>query len=190
MGVAILDEFLDEALGDRGKLIAYCAGILAAAGALSSCASEGRPQFVGVSCPPSSATEAQQHQIRGTLEDWRDAYNRGDWPRTLDLVARDHIGWTEQGTTIDYAAQIRLAHERMAANAKPKGRYELQIDEIVVCGDMALVRDVWTFVRPADNGATIATPGRSVEFFRRQPDGSWKITRWIDAPAPPATAAK
>ena len=160
-----------------GRILLIAAAAWAAPAALPA-----RSTVAGARCPAQSTTGAQRRQIRHVLETWREAYNRGDWPRTMDLVAPDQIGWTAQGTTIDYDSQANRARQRAAAKARPTGRYTLSVKEIVVCGDMALVRDVWTFA-PVSGDPTAGTAVRSFELFRRQPNGSWKISRWMDAPA-------
>jgi len=60
-----------------------------------------------------------------------------------------------------------------------KFSYALDIKEIIVAGDFAVVRLTWTLtVQGKDASAeTIDEPG--MDLFRRQSDGSWKIFRYI-----------
>jgi steroid delta-isomerase len=62
---------------------------------------------------------------------------------------------------------------------KAAARLALDIKEIIVAGDFALVRLTWTLtVQGKDASAeTIDEPG--MDLFRRQSDGSWKIFRYI-----------
>ncbi len=56
----------------------------------------------------------------------------------------------------------------------------LGIKEILVSGDLAAVRLVWTLTVATVGVAKTATadePGMDV--FRKQPDGTWKIVRYI-----------
>ncbi len=65
--------------------------------------------------------------------------------------------------------------------------YDLEIKEILVSGDLAVVRLVWTLkVRPKDGGSEETTREPGMDIFRRQPDGSWKISRYMafEAPGP------
>jgi ketosteroid isomerase-like protein len=58
--------------------------------------------------------------------------------------------------------------------------YALDIKEIIVSGDMGAVRLVWTLtIRSKGGGAAIATREPGLDIFRKQPDGSWKIARFL-----------
>lgn len=50
-------------------------------------------------------------------------------------------------------------------------------------GDLAVVRLIWTLtVTDADNKVAETTKDRGIDIFRRQADGSWKISRYIAYP--------
>jgi ketosteroid isomerase-like protein len=57
--------------------------------------------------------------------------------------------------------------------------YALDINEIIVSGDLAVVRLTWydTVSRPGVPDVT--NPEIGMDVFRRQDDGSWKIIRYI-----------
>jgi len=64
--------------------------------------------------------------------------------------------------------------------------YALAIKEILVAGDLAVVRLTWTLKvtrKDAPGEAISDEPG--MDIFRRQPDGSWKISRYIAYEASP-----
>ena len=64
--------------------------------------------------------------------------------------------------------------------------YNLDLKEILVSGDLAAVRLVWTLTVARKEGGVIETieePG--IDIFRRQPDGSWKIARYLAFPIAP-----
>ena len=59
-------------------------------------------------------------------------------------------------------------------------RGSLDIKEVIVAGDLAVVRLVWRLkvtVPGAADAVESKEPGLDV--FRRQPDGSWKIIRYV-----------
>ena len=60
-----------------------------------------------------------------------------------------------------------------------KFTYTLDIREILVFGDVAVVRLVWTStLKQQDASATVLLePG--MDIFQKQPDGSWKIIRYL-----------
>ncbi|MCJ7598172.1 MAG: hypothetical protein MUO41_06005, partial [Methyloceanibacter sp.] len=58
--------------------------------------------------------------------------------------------------------------------------YALDIKEILVSGDMAAVRLVWTLtVEPKGGGAAIVSAEPGLDIFRKAPNGSWKIARFL-----------
>jgi steroid delta-isomerase len=58
--------------------------------------------------------------------------------------------------------------------------YSLVIKEILVAGDLAVVRLTWTLkVKPKDGVGEISSDEPGMDIFRRQGDGSWKISRYI-----------
>lgn len=67
--------------------------------------------------------------------------------------------------------------------------YRFKVNEILVCGDLSVVRLVWTLtVVPRDGRATETIEEPGIDVFRRQSDGSWKISRYLAysvAPHPP-----
>ena len=144
---------------------------------------------------------AAEKQIRAALAHWVEAANRGDYKAALDVWAPDLIGWSPQGPDDTY--------EREAAAAKPPppgrspsaaeamdGRerppvtttYTLTVNEVIVDGSLAIVRDTWTQTTKQDAGPDKVASFRSYEVWRRQPDRTWKISRWIDGPLMAAPA--
>jgi ketosteroid isomerase-like protein len=124
-----------------------------------------------------------ESQIRASLAGWVIAFNSGDYKAALKVWAPDLIGWAPEGSDDTYAREEKDA---LAAQGKqPTVLFTLEIVEVTVSGDMALVRDIWTETPRSD--ASKARRFRSFEIWRRQPDTSWKISRWIDGPtyAPP-----
>jgi len=48
------------------------------------------------------------------------------------------------------------------------------------------VRDTWIETTKRESGPEIVSQFRSYEVWRRQPDKTWKISRWIDGPVLPS----
>jgi ketosteroid isomerase-like protein len=129
---------------------------------------------------------AAEKQIRAALANWVEAANRGDYKTASEVWAPDMIGWAPEGPDDTY--------EREAAYAKlpikpPKTTFALTINEVVVDGSLAVVRDTWTQTTKQDSGTDKVSTFRSFEVWRRQPDQSWKISRWIDGPMMPGQKA-
>lgn len=58
-------------------------------------------------------------------------------------------------------------------------RYALDITEILVFGDVAVVRLVWTLTIKEKDGREMKSVEPGMDLFRRQADGSWKIVRYM-----------
>ncbi|HSE13010.1 MAG TPA: nuclear transport factor 2 family protein [Rudaea sp.] len=135
------------------------------------------------SAGPAADNAAAEKQIRASLANWVEAANRGDFKTASEVWAPDLIGWAPEGPDDSYA--------REAAGAKlpvkpPKTTYALTINEVIVDGSLAVVRDTWTQTTKQGSGADKVGTFRSFEIWRRQPDQTWKISRWIDGPMMPA----
>ena len=57
--------------------------------------------------------------------------------------------------------------------------YESDIKEILVFGDMAMVRLVWTLTIRGEDGGETKSIESGMDIFRKQQDGSWKIMRYM-----------
>ena len=133
------------------------------------------------------STAATQNQIRVALEKWKLDFNAGDASQACALFAPDLIS--------DFRGQPEDTYNSLCANMQmalsdpnQTYHYDLEIKEILVSGDLAVVRLVWTMKQHPKNGGpeqTTREPG--MDIFRRQPDASWKISRYMAYEAPGAT---
>ena len=57
--------------------------------------------------------------------------------------------------------------------------YAKDIIEVLVFGDVAVVRLVWTLTIKKQDGGTAESIQPGMDIFRKQSDGSWKIIRYI-----------
>jgi steroid delta-isomerase len=126
---------------------------------------------------PAHADEAaDKAAIIARLRAFPDAFNAKDDAGYCDIFAPDLIG------TIPMAPEI--SRDAICANLKRLlARPDLQlhydypdIREIIVSGDIAVVRIMWTLT--ARKGAEQDTTQEGgIDVFRRQPDGRWSIAR-------------
>ena len=132
---------------------------------------------------PPAAAEDPGTVIRAALEQWRDDFNAGRAGRVCDLFAPDLV-YDVQGLPEQTYALLCDRLHRALSSAERRFHYGLRIKEIIVSGDLAVVRLVWTStVTSAGTSVTDEEPGLDV--FRRQPDGAWKISRYLAYPANP-----
>ena len=120
-----------------------------------------------------------ENVIRDALTEWRLAFNAGDTGAVCGLFAPelryDIRGFPERGFE-EVCGQLLGS----LADQSRKYAYDVTIKEIIVSGDLAAVRLVWTLTvrRPGQVGGTATTePG--LDLFRRQGDGTWKIVRYL-----------
>jgi ketosteroid isomerase-like protein len=130
---------------------------------------------------------AVQNQIRVELEKWKLDFNAGDASQVCTLFAPDLIS-SFRGEPDDTYNSLCANMQAALTDPAKTYHYDLEIKEILVSGDLAVVRLVWTLkVHPKDAGASeVTTREPGMDIFRRQSDGSWKISRYMayEAPGP------
>ena len=126
---------------------------------------------------PVRTPKDDEAQIRARLEKWVEQFNTGDYAGAATIWAPDLVGWMGGAPDDTYEREMEAA-KRPAPADRPQ--FALSIDEILVDGDLAVVRDTWHETL-RDKKMTF----HSFEVWRRQPDGQWKIARWIDAAPEP-----
>ena len=143
------------------------------AGAVAALALFGAAEAIGAD--DSAAAKAA---ITDRLHRWTAAFNAQDLVTVCGLFAPD-LSYTVDdilnGSRDGLCASIR------AALARPdlKLRYdEPTIHEILVSGDLAVVRLTWT-LSAEKNGVRDVTKEEGMDVFRRAPDGLWSIARYI-----------
>ena len=116
--------------------------------------------------------------IRTALGQWTDDFNARRADVICNLFETDVIA-DIRGEPENNFAIVCDRLKRVLGDDTRSYSYSSDIKEILVFGDMAVVRLVWTLtIEGAPEG-----PDKSVEtgmdLFRRQGDGSWKIMRWM-----------
>jgi steroid delta-isomerase len=120
--------------------------------------------------------------IRAALSKWAADFNAHDASRVCDLFAADlrYRGFPERG----YDALCDLLHRSLSDRSKDF-HYSLEIKEVIVSGDLAIVRLVWTLrVMMAGSSQAVETKEPGLDVFRKQPGGQWKIARYVAYEAP------
>jgi len=139
--------------------------------------------FTFSSAAGSNTTETPQNEIRATLEKWTKDFNAGNSSDVCALFAPDLISSYQGQPEGDYHSLCTQLLTSLSDPVKTY-HYSLQIKEILVCGDLAVVRLTW-LLRVTQK----SVPGgyfvheTSLDIFRRQPDGSWKIFRFNAYPS-------
>jgi ketosteroid isomerase-like protein len=126
-----------------------------------------------------------QAEIRAALTQWMADFNAANSDRVCGLFAPDLIAQYRGQPERDYNALCDLLKRSLNDRTK-KFSYALDIKEIIVAGDLAIVRLTWTLTVRRNNApgeTTLEEPG--IDVFRRQTDGSWRIFRYIAYDASP-----
>jgi steroid delta-isomerase len=121
---------------------------------------------------------ADERAIRAALQQWTADYNAKKADAVCGLFATelryDFRGQPERG----YKDICDLL-QRSLRDPSKSFQYSPEIKEVIVSGDLAVVRLVWTSRLTLQDGRTEVTKEPGLDVFRRQKDGSWKIVRYI-----------
>jgi uncharacterized protein (TIGR02246 family) len=123
-------------------------------------------------------SSAAKAAIAERLARWTAAFNAKDLTAVCGLFAPD-LSYTVDD--IRNGSRDRLCANLRAVLTRPglRLRYdEPTIHEILVSGELAVVRLTWTLTAEK-NGARDATTEEGMDVFRRAPDGVWSIARYI-----------
>ena len=132
---------------------------------------------------------AAKAAITDRLHRWTTAFNTQDLATVCGLFAPD-LSYTVDdildGSRDGLCAGIRAA----LARRDLKLHYdEPTIHEILVSGDLAVVRLTWTLTTDK-NGVRDVTTEEGMDVFRCARDGQWSIARYIAFSRPPNALAK
>ncbi len=139
-----------------------------------------------VPCGGSQAAAADDPAtvIRTALERWRTDFNAKRADHICDLFAPD-LRYDFQGLPEqNYALLCDRLHRALADPAR-SFHYGLRIKEVIVSGDLAVVRLTWTSTMTDKTAKPVSDDEPGLDVFGRQSDGGWKIIRYIAYPAHP-----
>jgi steroid delta-isomerase len=128
---------------------------------------------------------ADQTAITQRLQRWALAFNARDAAGTCDLFAPELISTVPE--VADAGRDVVCARlATLLARRDATFHYGVDIHEIIVTGDIAIVRLTWTLA--VTRGAVRSVSLESgMDVFRRDAQGTWSIIRFIafsaDAPA-------
>ena len=141
--------------------------------------------FLAAMAPASAFAdvEADKAAIAARLVAWTDAFNARDAARACDIFSADLVS-TMRGRPDEGRAAVCRRIAAALGDRRLTMRYAPEIEEIIVSGDLAVVRLVWSVtVQRGPAPAVSKEPGLDV--FRREADGQWRIMRFLafsDAP--------
>ncbi|MDJ0513266.1 MAG: SgcJ/EcaC family oxidoreductase [Methyloceanibacter sp.] len=117
--------------------------------------------------------------IEQRLRQWTDAFNADQVEAVCDLFAPNLIA-NYRGQPEKNFDTLCSGLQRALTTSQRDHRYALELNEIMVSGDMAVVRLIWHLtVTDKETGEMMTSSDRGIDVFRRQPDGQWRIVRYI-----------
>jgi len=126
-----------------------------------------------------SAPSSDEVAIRAAFARWTDDFNAGRADAVCDLFANDLVARFRGAPERDHAAQCAALRGALSDRTR-RHHNALAIEEILVFGDVAIARVVWTeTVRDATSGKETRTVEPGLDVLRRDPDGRWRIFRYL-----------
>jgi uncharacterized protein (TIGR02246 family) len=126
---------------------------------------------------PAHASDAAV-EIENALKQWRADFNAGRADKVCGLFApdlrADFRGQPERG----YDALCDLL-KRSLSDKEKTFSYGLDVKEILVFGDVAVVRLDWTLTVKDNDGRVSASVEPGMDIFQKQVDGTWRIVRYM-----------
>ena len=117
-------------------------------------------------------------EIKSALTQWMADFNAGKTDRVCDLFAADVRADFRGYPTRDHQAVCDLLIKSLTDSTRAFS-YALNIKEVLIFGDVAVVRLVWTLTIKEKDGREFKSVEPGMDVFRRQADGSWKIIRYM-----------
>ena len=131
--------------------------------------------------------QTAEDAIRATLQKWTSDFNSKNAADVCKLFAPelryDFRGYPERG----YDDICTLLNRSLRDESK-RYAYALDIREIIVSGDLAVVRLTWTLTVTLPNGEVVTTTEPGIDVLREGPDKQWKIIRYLAYEQPERTS--
>lgn len=108
---------------------------------------------------------------------WAELFSAGDLDGLVDLYEPDAIIAARPGRAVTGYTALREVLESFLA---PEAKFDLQFQEALQCGDIALLYSRWTLIGTRPDGREVNVRGFTSDVVRQQADGSWRFV--IDNP--------
>lgn len=128
--------------------------------------------------PAAAQTDPAETAIRNVLAQWTADFNARRVDKVCDLFAPDLVAQFRGQPETGHAALCDQLKRSLTDPGK-SFNYSLAIKEILVSGEIAVVRLVWTLKVERAGAPAVTTEETGMDIFRRQPDGRWRIVRFI-----------
>ena len=143
-------------------------------------------QSTGASCGTADSADAAA-AVRTRLAEWVRQANADDSEGMREVWAPGLVGWFPRAQLFSDSAAYAIAGlSPSAAKAEqPRTRFQVAIADLVASGTAVVVHDVWTETRTFPQmQKSVSRAIRGSELWLCQPDGRWRIARYVSAPEP------
>jgi len=143
------------------------------------------PRTTSASCAADDSSAAVR-AVRARLAEWVRQANANDRDGMREVWATAAVGWFPRAPLFTDSAAAAAAGLPPSPDAPDvRTTFAVTIDDVVASGPVVVVHDVWTEARVFPKaGKTVERAIRSSELWRCQPDGRWRIARYVSAPDP------
>ena len=119
--------------------------------------------------------------MRARLAEWVRQANANDLRGMNEVWAPGMTGWFPRAGLFSDSAAFVAAGLPVSRDRSVNTTFDLVIDDIAPGGTIVAVHDIWTETR--DFGSRkVKRVIRGSELWRCQPDGKWRIARYVSAP--------
>jgi ketosteroid isomerase-like protein len=122
--------------------------------------------------------------VRARLAAWVRQANTNDRDGMREVWAPGLIGWFPRAALFSDSAAFAVARIRPTPTADVRTSFDVVIHDVVASGSIVAVHDIWTETRALAPGKAVRRQIRGSELWRCQPDGRWRIARYVSAPEP------
>ena len=116
--------------------------------------------------------------MEARLYRWAAAFNARDAAGTCELFAPDLISTVAGGAFSGGRDAVCARLATLLAKPDTQFRYRADIQEIIVSGNNAVVRLIWTLCTQRGSERQTSTEA-GMDVFQRQADGTWSLIRFL-----------
>jgi ketosteroid isomerase-like protein len=134
--------------------------------------------------PAATAAGDDRAVIRAELDAWTQAYNARQRDSICGIFSKELRYKFGEVPDRGYN-DVCIALRGLLADKTIRSHYTLDLREILVYGDIAVVRLIWILDESkAGSNHTVRSLEPGMDIFQRQKDGSWKIIRYLAYTSP------
>ena len=130
-------------------------------------------------CATMAKTDADafRRAVEETWEKYSEALTNGDPDLFLAIHAEDVVKMAP-GAPAAMGIEALEKRIRGGLEALEYEEFSIKLEEAEACGDLGFARGTYTFTaKVRASGQTMKYDGKYLTVFKKQPDGSWKISR-------------